>query len=269
MAKSPIEAAFFDLDKTLLPGAALFPLAREMYRQHMFTLRDIARLATDQISYRLSGKEDVESMERAREASLTAVRDRRQEDIVAFSRTVAEHELFPRFYPQAVDLINKHRAAGRETYISSSSPEDFLRILGEELGVTGVVGTRAEVVDGVYTGRLLGEMCHREEKARRVRELAEQRDIDLARSYAYTDSINDLPLLETVGNPVAMNPDRKLLAEARRRGWQVIDLRTARRRTLIGSAFGMSAVAAGSLGYLGGYLHGRRRGRRSRSLLRK
>jgi hypothetical protein len=108
-------------------------------------------------------------------------------------------------------------------------------------------------------------MVHGPEKAVRVRELAESRGVDLARSYAFSDSVNDLPLLELVGNPVAMNPDRRLRAEARRRGWQVLDFRTARRRTLLASAAGAGAAAAGAVGYAVGYAVGRTRPGRARA----
>ncbi|HEX9377613.1 MAG TPA: HAD-IB family hydrolase [Actinomycetota bacterium] len=265
----PREAAFFDLDKTLLPGAALFPLAREMYRQGAFTTGDILRIASDQIAYRLSGKEDKERIRRAREVTLGAVKGQAQSEVTEMGRAVAERELIPRFYPQAVELMNRHKRAGREVYISSSSPEDFLAILAAELGMDGVIGTRAQVENGLYTGHLDGELCNREEKARRVAELAGERGIDLPRSYAYSDSINDLPLLELVGNPVAMNPDRALLRIARQKGWQVIDLRVARRRTLVGSAVGGVAAAAGAAGYAMGYAVGRAPQRRRRRWARR
>jgi HAD superfamily hydrolase (TIGR01490 family) len=261
---TPREAAFFDLDKTLLPGAALFPLAREMYRQGVFTNRDIARIAADQVMYRLSGKEDSERIRRARETTLAAVKGRPKSEVDEMGRLVVERELLPRFYPQAVELMSRHKRVGREVYISSSSPEDFLSILAEAFGVDGVIGTRAEVADGVYTGRLEGELCNRDEKARRVKELAEERGIDLLRSFAYSDSINDLPLLELVGNPVAMNPDIPLVRIARRNGWQVIDLRVSRRRTLLGSAVGATAAAAAAAGYGVGFAVGRTRARRRR-----
>jgi HAD superfamily hydrolase (TIGR01490 family) len=253
------EAAFFDLDKTLLPGAALFPLAREMYRQRIFTARDILRLAGDQLAYRLSGSEGQSRMGRARDASLEAIRGRSQHDIVELGRSVAREELLPRLYPQVVELLSRHKRAGREVFICSSSPEDYLALLAEELEVDGVVGTRAEVIGGHYTGELDGAMCHGDEKARRVAELAKTRDIDLARSYAYSDSVNDLPFLELAGNPVATNPDRALLVEARKRGWQVLDFRTARRRTMIASVAGVGAAAAGATGYVVGYVVGRNR----------
>ena len=253
------EAAFFDLDKTLLPGAALFPLAREMYRQRIFTARDIARLATDQLMYRLLGAESEGKIGRARDASLEAIRGRQTSEMVELSRAVAQEELLPRLYPQVVELMSRHKLAGREVYICSSSPEDYLALLAEMLGIDGVVGTRAEVVEGAYTGYLDGEMCHGPEKARRVGELASARVIDLSRSFAYSDSVNDLPFLEMAGHPVATNPDRALLAVARKRGWQVLDFRTARRRTLVASAAGAGALAAGAAGYAAGYLVGRSR----------
>jgi HAD superfamily hydrolase (TIGR01490 family) len=260
-----MEAAFFDLDKTLLPGSSLWPLAREMYRQGYFTLRDIGRMSMDQLRYRAIGSEAAGPMDRARAASLQAIRGRHQEDVIQVGRSVAREELLPRLYPQAVELMSRHKRAGREVYIASSSPQDYLALLAEELGIDGVVGTRAEVADGLYTGELEGPMVHGPEKAVRVRELAESRGVDLARSYAFSDSVNDLPLLELVGNPVAMNPDRRLRAEARRRGWQVLDFRTARRRTLLASAAGAGAAAAGAVGYAVGYAVGRTRPGRARA----
>jgi HAD superfamily hydrolase (TIGR01490 family) len=254
-----MEAAFFDLDKTLLPGAALFPLAREMYRQRFFTAGDIARLGYDQLRFRLLGAEAQTSMDRAREASLGAIRGRAVEEVVELGRSVAREEIIPRVYPQAVELLSRHKRAGREVYICSGSPQDFLALLAEELGIDGVIGTRAKVIDGTYTGELDGEMCHGEEKARRVKEIAAERDIDLAKSFVYSDSLNDLPMFELVGNPAAINPDRRLLAMARKRGWQVLDYRTARRRTMIASAAGLGAAAAGAGGYALGYVMGRRR----------
>ena len=258
-----MEAAFFDLDKTLLPGSSLFPLAREMYRQRYFTLSDIARLTLDQLQFRAIGSEAEGPRDRARKASLEVIQGRRRDEVLAFGRSVAQKELVPRLYPQAVELMSRHKRAGRQVFIASSSPEDYLALLAEMLGIDGVIGTRAEVVDGRYTGELDGPMAHGPQKAARVAALSMERGIDLPRSYAYSDSVNDLPLLELVGNPVAMNPDRQLLHIARRRGWQIIDLRVARRRTLLGSAVGAGAAAVGAAGYAAGYAMGRRAMRRA------
>jgi HAD superfamily hydrolase (TIGR01490 family) len=255
-----MEAAFFDLDKTLLPGSSLFPLAREMYRQGYFDMRDIARLAVDQLRFRAVGAEAEAPMERARAASLEAIRGRGRDEVIEVGRAVAREELVPRVYPQAVELISRHKRAGREVYIASSSPEDYIALLADALGADGVVGTKAEVVGGRYTGELDGPMVHGPEKAARVKELAAERNLDLSRSFAYSDSINDLPLLELVGNPVAMNPDRRLAVVARRRGYHVLDYRIARRRTLVASAAGGGAAAFGATGYVLGYLTGRKAG---------
>ena len=174
-------------------------------------------------------------------------------------RAVAREELVPRLYPQAMELLQRHKRAGRQVYIASSSPEDYLRLLADELAIDGVIGTRAQIVDGRYTGELEGPLVHGPEKAVRV-EVSAEPGIDLARSFAYSDSINDLPLLELVGNPVAMNPDHRLRSIARKRGWEVLDFRTARRRTLIASAAGGGAAASAALGLRAG-LRGGRTGR--------
>ena len=251
------EAAFFDLDKTLLPGAALWPLAREMYRQGVITITDVASMAKEQIKFRVKGTEDMEGARRVRDSSLAAVKGRARSEIVELSRRVAIEELLPRLYPQAVELINRHKRAGREVYICSASPEDYLRVLAKELDMNGVVGTRAEVVGGVYTGHMLGDLCHGPEKARRIAELATQRGIDLDRSFADSDSVNDLPMLRMVGFPVAMNPDHELRQIARREGLQRLDFRIARRRTLLASYASGVGVAGGAAGYALGYVIGR------------
>jgi HAD superfamily hydrolase (TIGR01490 family) len=257
-----VEAAFFDLDKTLLPGSSLFPLAREAYRQRYFTLRDVARMTVYQLRYQIVGSEIQGAMEQARAKTLELIAGQPREEVIEFGRSVAREELLPRLYPQAVELMLRHKQAGREVYIASSSPEDYLALLAEELGIDGVIGTRAKVVEGKYTGELDGPMVHGPEKAARVEQLAKERDIDLARSFAYSDSINDLPMLELVGNPVAMNPDYRLASLARKRGWQIIDFRVTRRRTLIASAAGGGAAAVGAAAYAVGYAVGRRSARR-------
>jgi HAD superfamily hydrolase (TIGR01490 family) len=258
------EAAFFDLDKTLLPGSSLFPIAREMFRRKLIKPAQLARFASDQLGFIVFGTEDPKKIARARQGALELAKGRRRDEVQEVGRSIVRRELMPRFYPQALELIARHQRQGRKVYVSSSSPEDLLVLLGEDLGLDGVIGTRAMVdANGVYTGELDGDLTHREEKARRVAEVAKEQDIDLSSSYAYSDSLNDLPLLEMVGNPVATNPDRNLFALARERGWPVLDFRTGRRRALIASAAGGTAVAAGGLGYAVGYAMGRRSKRMS------
>jgi phosphoserine phosphatase len=161
-------------------------------------------------------------------------------------------------YQEALDLIELHRENGRAVYLVSSSPEEVVRPLAEHFGVNGVVATRAEVEDGKYTGRL-AFYCFGEGKAEAIRALAQSEGIDLEDSYAYSDSHTDLPMLEEVGNPVAVNPSRELRREADGRGWQVHDFRRPiplRRRLGMGprravpvAAVAIAAVAAGIAGW--------------------
>lgn len=125
-------------------------------------------------------------------------------------------------------LIEAHRDIGHTVLLASSSPQDYVDVLAEALRMNGAIGTRAEAVDGLYTGVLDGPLVHGQHKADRVAALAAERGLELAGSFAYSDSINDLPLLELVGNPVAVNPDRALAAEACRREWPILDFRLGR-----------------------------------------
>jgi phosphoserine phosphatase len=130
----------------------------------------------------------------------------------------------PFVYQEALDLIALHRALGRRVYIVSSSPEEVVRPLAAHFDITDVIATRAEVIDGRYTGEL-AFYCYGEGKADAIREAAEMQNIDLSRSYAYSDSVTDLPMLREVGHPVAVNPDRELRREAEASGWQIRDFR--------------------------------------------
>jgi phosphoserine phosphatase len=124
-------------------------------------------------------------------------------------------------YREPLDLVAKHRERGEPVYVVSATLQEIIEPLAEELGFDGAVGSLCEVVDGRYTGRTL-RSCHGEGKAEAVRDLATAEDIDLARSTAYSDSHTDLPFLEAVGRPVAVNPDRELLRIARERGWPIL-----------------------------------------------
>ncbi len=252
-------AAFFDLDKTLIPGSSLFLLARGMYARDYYRVRDILRFASGQASFRLSGESE-KGRTRARDAALEFVAGRTQDELRQMGREIAEERILPRVYEGIVKVIDHHREAGYLTFLTTASPQEVAEIIAESLGMTGAVGTRGEVTEeGRYTGRLVGDVVHGEEKARAVRELSERFDVDLAESYAYSDSINDLPLLQLVGHPHAVNPDSDLLHEARRRGWPVFELRTKRLPLLIGipsAVVGLGLFGGGVA--LGGFL-GRRR----------
>jgi HAD superfamily hydrolase (TIGR01490 family) len=218
-------AAFFDLDRTLVPGSSLFPLVWEMRRRGCLTWRDVARLGFDQARYRAVGEGNAESLERVREVSLRAIRGWPRDWLLELARGVVQNALLPRAYPQGVLIAHAHRWSGREVYLVTSAPEDYALLLADALGMDGALGTRAEVAGGRFTGRLVGPINRGPEKARRIAALAANRGIDLDESFAYGDSISDLPMLELVGNPLAVNADRRLRAVARERGWQVLEFR--------------------------------------------
>ena len=141
----------------------------------------------------------------------------------------------------------RHLDAGQRVWLVTATPVELANILARRLGLTGALGTVAESVDGVYTGRLVGGLLHGEAKAAAIRALAEREGLDLARSSAYSDSANDLPMLSLVGHPIAVNPDAELRAVATERGWPMHDFRSGRRATLVALpvAAGAGALAGG------------------------
>jgi len=228
-------AAFFDLDKTLIPGSSLFLLARGLYDRDYYRVRDILRMGLHQAKYRLQGESE-RGVHETREAALEFVAGRTQDELRQMGREIAEERILPRVYEGITKVIDHHRQAGDLTFLTTASPQELAEIVSDSLEMTGALGTRSEVTpDGRYTGRLEGVgIVHGQAKADAVRELASSAGVDLAESYAYSDSINDLPLLELVGHPHAVNPDADLKAEARRRGWPVYELRSRRPLLLIG-----------------------------------
>ncbi len=253
-------AAFFDLDKTLIPGSSLFLLARGAYARDYYRVRDLLRVGVRQFMFRLNG-ESAKGVESTREQTLAFVAGRPVAELEEMGREIAEERILPRVYEGITKVIDQHRLHGDLTFLCTASPIELAELIASSLDMTGALGTEAEVSrDGRYTGRLGPQgILHGPAKAVAVRALAAARDIDLEECFAYSDSINDLPLLELVGHPIAVNPDHDLKRAAREHGWPVYELRTRRPLLLFGipSAF----VAAGLFG--GGAALGRWLGKRS------
>ncbi len=260
-------AAFFDLDKTLIPGSSLFLMARGLYERDLYRVRDILKGGLRQMAFVVGGKERTKDIEHSRDSALSLVKGRYKEELEAWGREIAEERILPRVYEDVARVIEGHRNAGDLTFLVTAAPLELASFIAEALGMTGALGTESELDDeGRYTGRLAGEILHGPAKAKAVAELASERGIDLADSHAYSDSKNDLPLLESVGHPHAVNPDPNLRRIARTRGWPVHELRTRRRALLIGipSAVAAAGLFGGGVA-VGSLLRGRRsaRGRRS------
>jgi HAD superfamily hydrolase (TIGR01490 family) len=213
-------AAFFDLDKTIIARSSTLAFSRSFYQGGLINRRAVLRSAYAQFVY-LVGGADHDQMERMRAylSSMCAGWDVQQvKDIV--SETL--HELIdPIIYDEAATLIEEHHLAGRDVVIVSSSGSEVVAPIGEMLGADRVIATRMVVEDGRYTGDI-DYYAYAENKASAVRELAEAEGYDLDGSYAYSDSVTDLPMLEEVGHPFAVNPDRALRKEAVARDWPVL-----------------------------------------------
>jgi HAD superfamily hydrolase (TIGR01490 family) len=253
-------AAFFDLDKTLVPGSSLFLLARGLYERDYYRAWDIARLAWAQFMFQALGKESAGGMEKSRNTGLEFVRGRSQNELRALGREIAEERILPRVYPELAQIIDQHHEADDETWLLTAAPVELAEMVANGLGMTGARGTVAAVdTQGRYTGELVGEITHGPEKAKIADEIASARGIEMRDSAAYSDSINDLPLLESVGHPHAVNPDHALRRIARARGWPVHELRTRRRALLIGIPSTLAGAGLFGAGVAVGVYAARRR----------
>ncbi|GGM04079.1 HAD family hydrolase [Nakamurella endophytica] len=239
-------AAFFDVDNTLMAGASTFHYARGLAARKYFTTSDLVRFAVRQVRFRLGG-EDAADMTSAREEALSFVAGRSVAEIVRLGEEIYDELMADRIYPGARELAQRHLDAGQRVWLVTATPVELAQIIARRLGMTGALGTVAGTEDGVYTGRLVGELLHGKAKAAAVRGLAAREGLDLRRCTAYSDSVNDVPMLSVVGTAVAVNPDAQLRDVARRRGWQIVDFRTGRKAARIGvpSLLGAALLAGG------------------------
>ncbi len=243
----PGAAAFFDVDNTLMRGASIYHFARGLAERKMFGPRDLLRLTWGQLAFRTRGAENSDHIDAAREAALAFVAGHRVDDIVALGEEIYDDRMADRIWEGARELTQQHLRAGQRVWLVTATPVELANILARRLGLTGALGTVAETSDGVYTGRLVGGLLHGQAKAAAVRALAEREGLDLSRSSAYSDSTNDMPMLELVGHPSVVNPDADLLKEARSRNWPVHEFRSHRRATMVALpvAAGAGAIAGG------------------------
>ncbi len=255
-------AAFFDLDKTLIEGSSAVHFARAAHKAGMLSRRQIMRDVWANIHYRLNGSTD-EKTEALKQRILDSIAGQRVLDLARLGPDIMAG-ILPALYPEMLREAYEHQDAGRPAYIVTAASQELADSLARVLVFDGGIGARSEIRDGVYTGRPAGPFTYREGKAEAIRQLAAERGIDLADSYAYSDSESDLPMLRVVGHPVAVNPDRELERVAREEGWRVIRFDKLRRRVRIAA----SAAAVALVGGGGGYLAARRRPRRGRFRLR-
>jgi HAD superfamily hydrolase (TIGR01490 family) len=226
---------FFDLDRTLMAGSSGFHWARAARRAGLTTRRQLANDALENIRFRLRGSTD-EATRAVRDRVGAFLEGRRVRELERLSPMVLAGVL-PRLYPRMLEVAYEHQDAGRPVFIVTAATQGTADMLAHVLFFDGAAGSKLEERDGVYTGRFDGPFCYGEGKPLRMRELADERGIDLAESWAYSDSASDLPMLRAVGHPVAVNPDAELAKVAREEGWDVMTFETLGRRLKVAVAF--------------------------------
>lgn len=215
-------AAFFDLDKTVVARSSTLAFGRELYREGLIGPAVMLKSAYAQMAYARLGA-NADRMEKSRIALMELTKGWDAARVQRLVRETLQEVIDPMIYSEALDLFEHHRRTGRRLYLVSSSGEEVVIPLAEYLGVPNVVATRMGIDDeGRYDGTI-AFYCYAQNKATAMHEEAARYDIDLADSYAYSDSITDLAMLEAVGNPVAVNPDRELRAHATEAGWDIQD----------------------------------------------
>lgn len=238
-----------------MAGSSAYHFGRAMYKAGQMSRRQIARDAVDQIRFRLQGATDA-AVNVLLGRVLDGIKGRRVVDLRRLTPDVLAG-ILPRVYPQMLDVVREHQDAGRPAYIATAASHPAAEILAQALAMDGAIGTRWEVEEGLYTGRLDGPFAYGEGKAKALREFADLHEIDLSASWAYTDAASDLPMLEAVGHPVAVNPDADLAEIAKREGWDVLRFEKLGARLRMAAAVAIAAAVGGS----GSWLAARRRAR--------
>lgn len=237
------EAAFFDLDRTLIAGSSAMEFVRASRRAGLIGRGDVLRWGLEHLVFRLRGSTD-ESTRKALKAAEGMLRGQPERKVARMAPQILAGVL-PRIYPEMLAEAHRHQDEGRATFIVSAAGNEIVAMLAEVLGMDGGVGTRYEVDGaGLLTGRLDGPLVYREGKVEAMQRLAEDHGLDLATSWAYSDSESDLPMLRAVGNPVVVNPDRELTSIANAEGWRVIRFERLGRNLAVSAALGTALIAA-------------------------
>ena len=216
-------AAFFDLDKTVIAKSSALAFGRPFYRDGLINRRDVVKAAYAQLSFKIGGADDAQ-IARIRDYMAQLCKGWSVDQVHQIVNETLNEIINPYVYAEAAALIEEHRRAGRDVILVSASGEELVRPIGESLGISDIIATRMAVKDGKYSGEVEFYAAG-PNKLTAVRQLAAERGYHLQDSYAYSDSISDLPLLEAVGHPNAVNPDRALRKAAIERQWPMLEFR--------------------------------------------
>ena len=251
-----MKAAFFDLDKTVIAKASMLAFGRTFYKEGLLSKRTILRSAYAQIVYKYSGANE-KQIQKLRETVLGLTKGWERSLVSTIVAETMTEIVEPLIFKEALDLIALHKSQGDLVYIVSASPEEIVAPLGERLEVDGVIATISKVdEDGRYTGEM-DFYAYGPYKAQAMATLAAKNGFSLEDSFAYSDSYTDLPMLEAVGNPVVVNPDRVLAKIAKDRNWRTLtfsnpvrvregSVRPSTPTALVALAVGLTSVALAS-----------------------
>ena len=228
MSLTPRRAAFFDVDNTLVRGSTIYFLGRGMYQRGFFTKSDISRFVLANLRFRLTGTEKQDEINRFQKSAQDFIGGHNVSEIQAVAQEIYDEYVSPALWEGTIEIAQRHLNDGVEVWLVTAAPEDMATLIAERLGFTGAIGSKAAIEDGHYTGAMNGPLLHGREKATAIQELAKENGFDLANCFGYSDSYNDLPLLLTVGNPSAINPDAKLRIRALQERWPIHDFRRMR-----------------------------------------
>jgi HAD superfamily hydrolase (TIGR01490 family) len=244
-------AAFFDLDNTLIQGASLFHLARGLAARRILTSRQMARYGWGQLAFRMRGERQGQ-LDSTRSRALSFAEGHTVAEITHICQEIFDDFLAAKIWPGTRALAQDHLGRGEPVWLLTAAPRELAQIVAERLGLSGALGTIAEAVDGVYSGRLCGQVLHGSAKGDAVRAIAAREGYSLLSCHAYSDSANDLPMLTAVGHPHAVNPDHRLRRYAKEQGWPVVEYRTGARILRVGIpgaaalGTGVGAITAGT-----------------------
>jgi len=240
------EAAFFDLDKTIIAKSSTLAFTRPMFKAGLLSGSTLAKAGVAQAYYQAFGA-DEDQLTRAKEELSALTKGWSKAEVEALVEETVDEVVAPYVYAEALAIIDDHKRVGRRVIVISASPEEIVRPLCRYLGIDEVIASRSAVdEEGLYTGEI--ELyAYGPEKAQAMIDMAKEEGINLALSYAYSDSITDLPMLAAVGHPVVVNPDDQLMEEAESRGWEVKHFKSTitLRDKLSSAAVPGAAVATG------------------------
>ncbi|WP_442790099.1 HAD family hydrolase [Nocardia sp. CDC160] len=238
-------AAFFDVDNTMVQGASIVHFARGLAARKYFKTSDLVDMAWKQVKFRVTGKESHSDMASGKEKALSFIAGRPTAELAALGEEIYDEIIADKIWPGTRALAQMHLDAGQQVWLVTATPVELAQVIAKRLGLTGALGTVAESENGVFTGRLVGDILHGLGKAHAVRTLAIREGLNLKRCTAYSDSHNDVPMLSLVGTAVAINPDADLREVAKNRGWEIRDFRTGRKAAKVGVPTAIALGAAG------------------------